>query len=80
MSTSSDNIDERSDPIRDAPEWNGESEVNFTNILRAAFSPISFCQKITNSNCQQIKVVKTLLYKKAARKILVKWTPGFQGR
>jgi len=25
--------------------------VNFTNILRAAFAPILFCQKITKPNC-----------------------------
>jgi len=28
------------------------SKVNFTNILRAAFSPISFCHKITSTSCE----------------------------
>ena len=48
--------------------------VNITNILQAAFLPLSFCQKITNTNCKYRKAVKTLLYKKDARKMLVKLT------
>jgi hypothetical protein len=35
-----------------------------------------FAKKITNPNCKHIKPRKKLLYKKAARKILVKLTPG----
>ncbi len=50
--------------------------VNFTNILRAAFAPKSFCQKITNPNFKHIKAAKKLSYEKSARKILVKLTPG----
>jgi hypothetical protein len=50
--------------------------VNFTNILCAAFAPKSFRQKITNPNVSTKKLCKKLLYKKAARKILVKLTPG----
>ncbi len=39
--------------------------VNFTNILRATFVPKSFCQKITNPNCNHIKAVqKTFVHKK----------------
>ncbi len=32
--------------------------VNFTNILRAAFAPKSFCQKITNPNWKLIKAAQ----------------------
>ena len=45
--------------------------VNFTNILHAAFLLISLCQAYFVS---AEKLRKTLLYKKAARKILVKLT------
>ena len=44
----------------------GTPRVNFTNILQAAFVPISFCQKNTNQSCK---------YKKAACKMLMKLTP-----
>ncbi len=38
--------------------------VNFTNILWAAFSPKSFCQRITNPNCKHIKgAQRTLVWK-----------------
>jgi hypothetical protein len=32
--------------------------VNFTNILRAAFAPNSFRQKITNPYCKHLKAVQ----------------------
>ena len=48
--------------------------VNFTNILRAAFSPISFCQKIQTYAVGTKKLLKRLSYKKAAHKMLVKLT------
>ncbi len=35
--------------------------VNFTNILRAAFAPKSFCQKITNPNWKLIKAAQRTL-------------------
>jgi len=35
--------------------------VNFTNILRAAFAPKAFCQKITNPNCKHIKAAQRTL-------------------
>jgi len=41
-------------------------EVNFKNILRAAFAPISFQQKITIT---KEKVRKTISFKKATRKL-----------
>jgi hypothetical protein len=40
------------------------------------FAPKSFRQKITNPNCKHLKLRKKLSYEKAARKILVKLTPG----
>ena len=39
-------------------------DVNFTNILQAAFAPISFCQKITNPNSNQRKAAQTTLVQK----------------
>jgi len=51
--------------------------VNFTNVLQPAISPIFFCQKITKQNSKQIQIVsrdkllKTLMYKKAACKLHV---------
>ena len=46
--------------------------VNFTNILRANFQ---FCQKITNITLsREEKLHKTLLFKKAVHKMLVKLT------
>jgi len=39
--------------------------VNFTNILRAAFAPIFFCQKLQRQTVIRKKRCKTLLYKKA---------------
>jgi len=51
-------------------------EVNLTNILRAAFSLIIFCQKITKPNCNKRKAAKnTIIQKRAAYKMLVKLTP-----
>ena len=49
--------------------------VNFTNILRAAFVPISFRQKNAILSGTK-KLLKRLLYKTAARKMLVKLTAG----
>ena len=51
-------------------------EVNFTYILRSTFCQFSFHQKITNKNFKNRKVWKTLSYKKASHKVLVKLTPG----
>jgi len=49
--------------------------VNFTNILRAAFSVIFFQQKLQTQVVSTEKLCKILLYKKATRKMLVKVTP-----
>ena len=48
--------------------------VNFTNILQAAFAPISF----TNTNLSRIykKAAQKTFVEKAARKMLVKLAPG----
>ena len=54
--------------ISNALQINVQSVVNFTNILQAAFAPIFFCQKIVSTE----KLGKTLLNKKATRKMLVK--------
>jgi len=37
---------------------------NFINILLTAFAKISFCQKTTNPNCKQRKVVQHFHTKK----------------
>ena len=50
--------------------------VNFTNILQAAFAPISLRQKVQTYNVSTEKLLKRLLYEKAAHKMLVKLTPG----
>ena len=44
--------------------------VNFTNILQAAFAPISFCQKITNPNCKHNKSSAKHFHMKT---LLIKW-------
>ncbi len=50
--------------------------VNFTKILRAAFAPIFLHQKNTNLECKYKKKLCTkLLYEKAARKMLMKFSP-----
>jgi len=50
-------------------ERRGAPEVDFINILRAAFAPIFFCQKITKPDCNyREKMPKALLYKKAGLK------------
>ncbi len=49
-----------------ATTWStkGPPGVNFTNILWAAFAPKSFCQKITNPNCNPINgAQRTLVWK-----------------
>ena len=43
--------------------------VNFTNILKAAFAPKSFCQKITNQNCKHIEAAQKNL---STKKLLIK--------
>jgi len=40
--------------------------VNFTNILQAAFAPISLCQKIQTQTASTEKLHKTLLYENGA--------------
>ncbi len=50
--------------------------VNLTNILRAAFMLIFFCQKLQSQTVIRGNVHKTLLYKKAACKMLMKVIPG----
>jgi len=54
--------------------------VNLINILQAAFAPIFLRQKTKKKKQSQIlsrdKLCKTLLYKKAGCKMLVKLTPG----
>ncbi len=53
--------------------WESRLLVHFTNILRAAFLPISLCRKITNINWKCIKAKKPLLCEKAARKCSWNW-------
>ena len=50
--------------------------VNFTNIFRAAFPPISLCQKNTNLSHKYKKAAQKTFVQKAARKMVVKLTPG----
>jgi len=52
---------------------------NFIKILRAAFAPIFFCQKITKSNCNYVEksCAKLFCMEKGARNMLVKLTPIF---
>ena len=52
--------------------------VNFTNILRAAFAPISFHQMNTNLSRKCKKLLERLLYKKAACKMLVELSPDLK--
>jgi len=35
--------------------------VDFINILRVTFLPISFCQKVTNTNCKHRKAARKLM-------------------
>jgi hypothetical protein len=51
-----------------------KSIVNFTDILRSAFLPIFFYQKIQTQTVSIEKLCKTLSYKKAAHKMVVKLT------
>ena len=46
--------------------------VSFTNILRAAFSPISFCWRNSNTNCKFRNTMHNISMQKAARKLLIK--------
>ncbi len=63
--------------------WAAFAEVDlswsYCNILRALFSPIFFCQKITKPKCNREKLRNYLLYKKRAHKMLMKSTPGKAG-
>ena len=49
--------------------------VNFSNIIQAVFLPISFRQKLLTQTVSTEKLRKTLLFEKAAHKMLVKLTP-----
>ncbi len=49
--------------------------VNFTKILQAAFVPKLFYQNVQSQSVMREKLCRTLLYKKTARKMLVKLTP-----
>ena len=51
------------------------SLVNFTNILRTAFAPISLRQKSTNLQYKYRKAALKTFEQKAARKMLMKLTP-----
>jgi len=51
------------------------SGVNFINILRALFLPISFCQKFMKPKCNRENRGKPLLYKKCTCKMLMKSSP-----
>jgi len=53
--------------------------VNFINILRAAFAPIFWRQKISNLTVTTEKLPQILLYKKVAHKTLMKLTPVEEG-
>ena len=57
--------------------FHGAFTYNLTNILQAAFVPISVCQKNTNRTLSREKLLKMLSYEKAARKMLVKLTPSY---
>ena len=50
--------------------------VNFTNILSAAFAPISLHQKVQTWNVSTAKLLKRLSYKKDACRMLVKLIRG----
>jgi len=41
-------------------------DVNFSNILQAAFAPISFCQKIKSKNCMQKQIAQNTFVQKVA--------------
>jgi hypothetical protein len=43
----------------------------------SSFAPKSFCQKITNPICKQIKAAQKTFVQKSRSKILVKLTPGY---
>jgi len=52
------------------------SVVNFINILCSLFSPIFWRQKISNPKHGFVIFGTKILYKKCARKMLMKSTPG----
>jgi hypothetical protein len=49
--------------------------VNFIKILRAAFTPIFFCQKLQSQTVIREKLRKALSYEKVESKVLMKLTP-----
>jgi hypothetical protein len=46
-----------------------------TDLLRAAFAMLFFCQKLQNQTVRREKLHKTLLFEKAACNMLMKLTP-----
>ena len=50
--------------------------VNYTNVLRATFAPISLRQKRTNLQCKYRKAAQNISFQKADCKMLVKLTPA----
>jgi len=60
---------------RKLQQWNLQHHDNFTNILQGALFANFVLPIIKNSNCKYRKLCKTLWYKKAARKMLLKFTP-----
>jgi len=49
----------------------------FTNVLRGAFGPTFFCQKLQSQTV--IREIKALSYEKVESKMLMKLTPGLWG-
>ncbi len=54
--------------------------VHFIDILRAAFAPIFFSQKLQRQTLIRENLRTVLLYEKGAHKMLMKLTPGFDLR
>jgi len=50
--------------------------LTFINILRAAFAPIFFSQKLQSQTVSGEKLNRTLSYKKGLSTMLIKLTPG----
>ncbi len=50
----------------------------FDQHFMSAFAPIFLCQKSSNLKCKYKKLTSKLLYEKAARKMLVQLTPGYE--
>jgi len=73
----------QSDPIR---RWTLYSRsflirfiVNLINILRAAFAPIFFCQKITNPKCKWRKAAQSsnVRNRRALNMLMINWPLAF---